>query len=44
MNSGINPYDVKTMARHINIQTTLDSYASAELERIGNEVNSKVTF
>jgi len=40
VNGGMNVFDVSKMARHRDIRTTLKSYAAAEIDRMGDEINA----
>ena len=39
VNSGFAVYDVMTLARHLNIKTTLQHYRAVEFDRISNEIS-----
>ena len=39
VNDGVNVFDVSKLARHKDIKTTLKSYASVELDRLGDCIN-----
>lgn len=42
VNSGLSVYDVKTMARHKDISTTMKFYLAADMNKLGQKVNSAV--
>jgi len=42
VNSGLNVYDVKTMARHNDIKTTMKFYLAADLSKLGDKVNTAI--
>ncbi len=44
VNSGLSVFDVMTLARHRSIKTTLLHYTSAEINRMGKEINEKVNL
>ncbi len=44
INSGMSVYDVMTLARHRNIETTLRHYSRADLRRMGNEISNKTNM
>lgn len=44
INSGMNVYDVMTLARHYNIKTTLRHYSKADLRRMGNEISNSTNM
>ncbi|HMN49450.1 MAG TPA: tyrosine-type recombinase/integrase [Ignavibacteriaceae bacterium] len=44
INSGMSVYDVMTLARHKNIETTLRHYSLADLRRMGNEISSRTNM
>lgn len=44
INSGMSVYDVMTLARHRNIETTLRHYSVADLRRIGNEISNRTNM
>jgi integrase len=44
INSGMNVYDVMTLARHRNIETTLRHYSKADLRRMGNEISNRTNM
>jgi len=39
INSGLSVFDVMTLARHKKIQTTLQHYTAADIQRMGNEIS-----
>lgn len=44
INSGMSVYDVMTLARHRNIETTLRHYSRADLRRMGNEISNRTNM
>ncbi|MFO7524371.1 MAG: tyrosine-type recombinase/integrase [Ignavibacteriaceae bacterium] len=44
INSGMSVYDVMTLARHRNVETTLRHYSKADLNRIGTEISSRTNL
>lgn len=44
INSGMSVYDVMTLARHRNIETTLRHYSRADLNRIGIEISNRTNL
>lgn len=44
INSGMSVYDVMTLARHKNIETTLRHYSSADIRRMGAEISSRTNM
>jgi integrase len=44
INSGMSVYDVMTLARHRNIETTLRHYSKADLRRMGNEISNRTNM
>ncbi|MFZ0453917.1 MAG: tyrosine-type recombinase/integrase [Ignavibacteriaceae bacterium] len=44
VNSGFSIFDVKTLARHKNIKTTLEHYTEMELQRIGRQISERANM
>lgn len=44
INSGMSVYDVMTLARHKNIETTLRHYSKADIRRMGNEISNRTNM
>lgn len=44
INSGMSVYDVMTLARHKNIETTLRHYSLADIRRMGNEISNRTNM
>jgi integrase len=44
VNSGFSIFDVKTLARHKNIKTTLEHYTEMELQRIGGQISERANM
>jgi integrase len=44
INSGMSVYDVMTLARHKNIETTLRHYSSADIRRMGAEISKRTNM
>lgn len=44
INSGMSVYDVMTLARHKNIETTIRHYSKADLRRMGNEISERANM
>ena len=42
VNTGLSLYDIKTIARHKDIRTTMKFYLSADMKRIGEKINDAV--
>ena len=44
VNSGFSVFDVKTLARHKNIKTTLEHYTEMEIQRMGNQISERANM
>ena len=44
LNSGFTVYDTKTLARHMDIRTTLKHYSNAEIRRMGEVINTRTNM
>lgn len=44
INSGMSVYDVMTLARHKNIETTLRHYSAADIKRMGSEISKRTNM